>query len=496
MPPKIILTDEQKERVRFLYCDKSISASAIVRETGLSNAAVRSHLKTLGLSRPSGPIPFELSEAQKAEALDRYSRCRNARTVAKEMNLPGYPVYRFLQSANVFDDHTLSGDQWQAVQDLYLKEKLGVEAVAKQLGLPKTTVRRYLVDHGLNRPVPDGTPTHQERETVERLFQEGKGREAIVRETGIADSRVRKCLAGSGLRRTKKESKQLWSEKRKSTDIVPESLRPEVDRLYAEGYGLRAISEKVTVSEYAVRKHLRLNGLLRNFEESCRRSSERRETKSNLDFFEAVDTPEKAYWLGFIFADGNVSKNGRVLTIGLHRKDHEHLETFARIFGVGVSKYVFKPTAKSPTIRECSFVRVASTRLVADLNAKGILAGKSKIDDASVTDFIPLEFRPHFIRGFMDGDGHVGMSDKTGLRVGFCGCLSLMNWIESVLRLEAGASERKVTQSTSIWTVSWTGKSAARILDYLYRDATVALPRKKAIYDAFLAERSGKEAVA
>jgi hypothetical protein len=52
--------------------------------------------------------------------------------------------------------------------------------------------------------------------------------------------------------------------------------------------------------------------------------------KYTLDehYFEAIDTEEKAYWLGFIATDGWITKTG--LGIGLNVKDRSHLELFSR----------------------------------------------------------------------------------------------------------------------------------------------------------------------
>lgn len=47
--------------------------------------------------------------------------------------------------------------------------------------------------------------------------------------------------------------------------------------------------------------------------------------------FDAIETEDAAYWLGFLAADGNVS-NGR-LRIGLAARDVDHLRTFCRWLG-------------------------------------------------------------------------------------------------------------------------------------------------------------------
>ncbi|UYZ23301.1 LAGLIDADG family homing endonuclease [Mesobacillus jeotgali] len=50
------------------------------------------------------------------------------------------------------------------------------------------------------------------------------------------------------------------------------------------------------------------------------------------NFFGKITTEEKAYWLGFILADGSVSKENRrnCITLSLSRKDKEHLYKFKK----------------------------------------------------------------------------------------------------------------------------------------------------------------------
>jgi len=48
----------------------------------------------------------------------------------------------------------------------------------------------------------------------------------------------------------------------------------------------------------------------------------------NRHIFDKINTPEKAYWLGFIVADGYLNVERRMLRIKLGNKDKHHLEKF------------------------------------------------------------------------------------------------------------------------------------------------------------------------
>ena len=53
----------------------------------------------------------------------------------------------------------------------------------------------------------------------------------------------------------------------------------------------------------------------------------KRKSYINLNYFEEINTPEKAYWLGFLAADGYIV--GNELNIQLEKKDKEHLRKFS-----------------------------------------------------------------------------------------------------------------------------------------------------------------------
>ena len=100
---------------------------------------------------------------------------------------------------------------------------------------------------------------------------------------------------------------------------------------YLNGMSLREIAEKYHISRNNFSKYLKEHNIpIRNQKITSRKYY------CNEDFFEKIDTEKKAYWLGFIMADGYVQShnNGKYLCIGLKIEDKGHLEKFKKdIFG-------------------------------------------------------------------------------------------------------------------------------------------------------------------
>ena len=53
----------------------------------------------------------------------------------------------------------------------------------------------------------------------------------------------------------------------------------------------------------------------------------------NRHIFENIDTEEKAYWLGFILADGYLNTDKHMVRIKLGDVDKKHIEKFIAFIG-------------------------------------------------------------------------------------------------------------------------------------------------------------------
>lgn len=114
------------------------------------------------------------------------------------------------------------------------------------------------------------------------------------------------------------------------------------------------------------------------------------------DYFKVIDSEEKAYWLGFIAADGCVYIGGRqhTLRIDLQPRDLHWLERFRDIIAPGMQ--ITKHGERSYSFG------IGSQELVSDLITLGITPRKSLTLE---WPNVPELFEIPFLLGYFDGDG-------------------------------------------------------------------------------------------
>lgn len=132
------------------------------------------------------------------------------------------------------------------------------------------------------------------------------------------------------------------------------------------------------------------------------------DTTIDENYFEIIDTEHKAYWLGFIMADGCVDKDKNNFCIELNMIDLIHLKKFRNDINSS------KPIIKRKDRDMCS-IRICSKKLVSDLIRLGC------VQDKTNNGFIPNEIinntqniKLAYLRGYLDGDGYI---DKTRHRI-------------------------------------------------------------------------------
>ena len=131
----------------------------------------------------------------------------------------------------------------------------------------------------------------------------------------------------------------------------------------------------------------------------------------NDNYFENIDTEEKAYFLGLIYSDGNVrERNGKYyLNIELKREDKYILEKFASELRCGNKIYDRDRITNFGESHMSNFTSCNSKKIFDDLARFNIVPDKSHTTTSfiNIEELIPNNLIKHFLRGLIDGDGTI-----------------------------------------------------------------------------------------
>ena len=293
-------------------------------------------------------------------------------------------------------------------------------------------------------------------EMVQQLYKEGNTTLAYFEDKfGVSKKTVQRAFKKLGLSSISDFEREL------------QKKLPDMINLYKDGLSIMEVCKKFDVHVTVLRPRLKELGIYRN---------EQPRYQADYDFFEVIDTEEKAYWLGFIAADGCV-KGLRSMKIGISSIDIEVLEKFKESLN---ATYPIKYETKW---KENDHVNITLTnqKLYDDLISKGIVPNKTHILQFPSEDIVPKDLLNHYVRGYFDGDGCVTGSIQPN--VNFTGNKDFLLPLQSVLIQEANVRLTKPStrrpESPNIITIMWSGRGNARKLyDYMYKDATIFLNRK------------------
>ena len=208
-----------------------------------------------------------------------------------------------------------------------------------------------------------------------------------------------------------------------------------------------------------------------------------RKHKFNERYFENIDSEEKAYWLGFIAADGCVYKNKQSyrLQINLKGSDIDHLKKFQKAI-CSDYKITEKKVGKAQS-NTCQ-LKINSTKMCNDLIKNNIIERKSIIFEPPILN---KNLMSHFIRGYFDGDGWITSykrNDSNGYRneVGIIGGKKALNYFIDFL--PKGFSKYEKYKDDKIIQISGSSiKTISETYNYLYENATIFLDRKKNVFE-------------
>lgn len=210
--------------------------------------------------------------------------------------------------------------------------------------------------------------------------------------------------------------------------------------------------------------------------------------KVNENYFQIINSEEKAYFLGLIFADGSIYfRKGNYqphFSITLIKHDKYLLEKLKYEIQFTGNLYYIKP----PKQHQQNLFRlgVTSSAFCGHLINSGCIPNKSLT--LEFPKIIPECFLRHFIRGYFDGDGSVHLSasgrhKNPQYHISILGTESFLNKLSEIVGTGSGIGIKKVKPKSlegKIFRYMFGGNEMVKkFYHYLYDDSSVFMERKK-----------------
>jgi uncharacterized protein (DUF433 family) len=386
-------------------------------------------------------------------------------------------------------------EQDKEVAELYQQGMSSIK-LAEQYGVDKSTVLGALKRQGIRRRT-NRAFTRGEEQQIAHIYQAGHKITDIAKAYGYDFTTIKNALKRQGVKQgddrftfsatQEKEILEEYKSGNKMADIAKkyqaspgtiskaitnqggkvrdgriftDSEEVMIGHIYESGFSPQQISVAYGVSRSAI-----INTI-------DRRGIDKRPNRKNFfdeKAFDSLDSEAPLYWLGFCYADANVTNYE--LRIGLAIKDIDHLQLLGDFMQSDktVKKY------RNNTACQLSF---ASVYLTKRLHSLGLIAGRGEFE--KLVPHIPDNLAHHFIRGYLDGDGCITESNYL---IRFLGQVDILEWIRNILHSNAGASNSvSIKKRRGIYSIGWGGRyQGPKIIDYLYKNATIYLDRKRKV---------------
>ena len=219
----------------------------------------------------------------------------------------------------------------------------------------------------------------------------------------------------------------------------------------------------------------------------------------NDNYFENIDTEEKAYFLGLIYSDGNVREHngGYYLSIELKREDKYILEKLATELKCKNKIYDRDRKTNFGESHMSNFTSCNSKKIFDDLARFNIVPDKSHTTTSfiNIEELIPNNLIKHFLRGLIDGDGTISKRYTTRQNViaiyqneiNFC--YEFDRLLKKSMNDYDLYENIIVNKNTGVYNLRYRRiDDIKKICDFLYNGSSIYLKRKYQLAELYFKE--------
>lgn len=226
-----------------------------------------------------------------------------------------------------------------------------------------------------------------------------------------------------------------------------------------------------------------INGVLKRNNVAIRSNDiNSRKYQINDSYFENIDTPEKAYFLGLIFSDGNLFKN--TISISLKEDDGYILKYYNYLFQKKPISIILNTSEIMKNRKTQHKLTITNKNICSDFKRHGLISDKS-LNIEPPKNIHPTLLR-YFILGYFDGNGciYVKNTNPKVCLFNIAGSLSMIKFIQDKLIESTQLTHTKITPYKNIFYLRYSGRgNIKQIFEYLYGDVNIPYLTRK--YDKF-----------
>jgi len=241
------------------------------------------------------------------------------------------------------------------------------------------------------------------------------------------------------------------------------------------------IAKNLEVSSPTLRKFIKKYGIEDEFTYKPELHA-KRSLACNLQFFDLIDTEEKAYILGFLLGDGWITSNGRTLGFAVTETDKELLYRIKDAMGSEHKIRTRNFSKAYENSKPIASLEISSTALVRSLVKLGITSNKSF--DAVLPKLQTKELTLHLLRGLFDADGSFSQNNPCITTASKALVEDITGWVNLEYGFTPSTSAEQKVGGTKIYYIYFR-KNLSQLLIDMYKINKISLARKQESFDNY-----------
>lgn len=293
---------------------------------------------------------------------------------------------------------------------------------------------------------------------IVQLKEQGKTYKEIAEMYDSSPSSIGRLLRENGKSYRTKLTKELYAQ---------------IIREYIEGNSITFLAKKYNLSQSTI------SDILKKEKIEIKPPSSYY-TKWHIDekYFDVIDTPDKAYIIGLLYADGYNNMSSHRVSLSLQETDKSILEKIRECIDYDCPLIFKDYNSKNPNWQNQYELSITRKYLSEQLAKLGVVQNKSLI--LTFPQWLDSNLYFDFIRGYFDGDGHISTKECRISLVGtqsFCEEIAII--LNTILGIHCSIFLCHGNSETSIRALQVAGRNQVKtFLDSLYLNANLYIPRK------------------